>query len=82
VLKTNDAASGRPLVDMIVDAAGQKGTGRWSVIESQMMGVPATAIEAAVAARSLSAMRASERAAAQERFGLPATVRTGAKGRR
>jgi 6-phosphogluconate dehydrogenase len=56
-----------------VDAAGQKGTGRWSVIESQMMGVPATAIEAAVAARSLSAMR-GERTAAQDRFGLPEVV--------
>ncbi len=73
VLKTHDLASGQPLVDVIVDAAGQKGTGRWSVIESQMMGVPATAIEAAVAARSLSAMR-GERAAAEHRFGLPAIV--------
>jgi 6-phosphogluconate dehydrogenase len=66
--------SGRPLVDMSLwMPAGQKGTGRWSVIESQMMGVPATAIEAAVAARSLSAMR-DQRAAAQSRFGLPEQV--------
>ncbi|SOE08822.1 6-phosphogluconate dehydrogenase (decarboxylating) [Hoeflea halophila] len=71
VLKVEDAASGRPIVDIIVDAAGQKGTGRWSVIESQMMGVPATAIEAAVAARSLSAMR-EQRATAEARFGIPA----------
>ncbi|MDF1607792.1 NADP-dependent phosphogluconate dehydrogenase [Hoeflea sp. YIM 152468] len=70
VLRVDDAATGRPIVDIIVDAAGQKGTGRWSVIESQMMGVPATAIEAAVAARSLSAMR-GQRAAAQALFGLP-----------
>lgn len=70
VLKVHDAATGRPIIDIIVDAAGQKGTGRWSVIESQMMGVPATAIEAAVAARSLSAMR-DQRAAAQAQFGLP-----------
>jgi len=70
VLKVEDAATGRPIVDIIVDAAGQKGTGRWSVIESQMMGVPATAIEAAVAARSLSAMR-TQRAKAQARFGIP-----------
>ena len=70
VLKVNDAVTGRPIVDIIVDAAGQKGTGRWSVIESQMMGVPATAIEAAVAARSLSAMR-DQRASAEARFGLP-----------
>ena len=57
VLKADDPKTGKPIVDVIVDSAGQKGTGRWSVIESQMMGIPATAIEAAVAARSLSAMR-------------------------
>ena len=57
VLKAVDSQTGKPMVDVIVDAAGQKGTGRWAVIEAQMMAVPATAIEAAVAARSLSAMR-------------------------
>lgn len=58
VLATADPRTGRPLVDMILDRAGQKGTGRWAAIEAQMMGVPATAIEAAVAARSLSAEKA------------------------
>ena len=66
----SDPKTGKPLVDMILDKAGQKGTGRWSVIESQMMGIPATAIEAAVAARSLSSMK-KEREAAEEIFGLP-----------
>jgi 6-phosphogluconate dehydrogenase, decarboxylating len=70
VLKASDPKTGRPVVDVILDAAGQKGTGRWSVIESQMMGVPATAIEAAVAARSLSAM-VDERKAAERILGLP-----------
>jgi 6-phosphogluconate dehydrogenase len=55
VLRQGDGASGRPLVDVILDRAGQKGTGRWAAIEAQMMGVAATAIEAAVAARNLSA---------------------------
>ncbi|TKT82729.1 NADP-dependent phosphogluconate dehydrogenase [Aquamicrobium sp. LC103] len=55
VLKAGDPKSGKPMVDMILDRAGQKGTGRWSAIEALMMGVPATAIEEAVAARSLSA---------------------------
>ncbi|MFN7010860.1 MAG: NADP-dependent phosphogluconate dehydrogenase [Allorhizobium sp.] len=68
VLATADPESGRPIVDMILDRAGQKGTGKWSVIEAQQMGVPATAIEAAVAARSLSAMKA-EREAAEAIFG-------------
>jgi 6-phosphogluconate dehydrogenase len=51
------------VVDIILDKAGQKGTGRWSVIEAQMMGVPATAIEAAVDTRSLSALKAEREAA-------------------
>ena len=63
VLAANDPKTGAPMVDVILDSAGQKGTGRWAVIEAQMMGVPATAIEAAVAARSLSAMK-DERVAA------------------
>ncbi|TPW31308.1 NADP-dependent phosphogluconate dehydrogenase [Pararhizobium mangrovi] len=70
VLAADDAKSGEPMVDMILDRAGQKGTGRWAVIESQMMGIPATGIEAAVAARSLSAMK-EERERAEELFGLP-----------
>ncbi len=65
VLKAIDPATAKPMVDVILDSAGQKGTGRWAVIEAQMMGVPATAIEAAVAARSLSAMKAERVAAAK-----------------
>jgi 6-phosphogluconate dehydrogenase len=71
VLKANDPKTGAPMVDMILDRAGQKGTGRWSAIEAQMMGVPATAIESAVAARSLSAEKVlREKAAAV--YGEPA----------
>ena len=72
VLAATDPETGRPMVEMIVDSAGQKGTGRWSVIEAQMMGVPATAIEAAVAARGLSALK-TERQAAEALYGAPAT---------
>ena len=68
VLAATDPQTGRPVVDVIRDSAGQKGTGRWAVIEAQMMGVPATGIEAAVAARGLSAMLA-ERAAAEKIYG-------------
>ncbi|WP_099864822.1 NADP-dependent phosphogluconate dehydrogenase [Pararhizobium haloflavum] len=73
VLKADDGKTGRPIVDVIKDSAGQKGTGRWSAIESQMLGVPATTIEAAVAARALSALR-GERMAAEEAFGLPSAL--------
>ncbi len=68
VLAARDPERKNPVVDLILDRAGQKGTGRWSVIEAQMMGVPATAIEAAVAARSLSALKA-EREAAEALYG-------------
>lgn len=73
VLKAKDPISGKPMVDMIVDAAGQKGTGKWSVIEAQNMGVAATAIEAAVAGRILSSQK-KEREAAETIFGLPEGV--------
>ncbi|KKX25363.1 NADP-dependent phosphogluconate dehydrogenase [Rhizobium sp. LC145] len=73
VLKATDPISGKPMVDVIVDAAGQKGTGKWSVIEAQNMGVAATAIEAAVTGRILSSQR-TERLAAEKLFGLPKPV--------
>jgi 6-phosphogluconate dehydrogenase len=57
VLAAYDPESKGPVVDVILDKAGQKGTGRWAVIEAQMMGVPATAIEAAVDTRSLSSLK-------------------------
>lgn len=57
VLAEQDSQTGKPLVDVIVDEAGQKGTGRWSVIEAQKLGIGATTLEAAVSARSLSSLR-------------------------
>ncbi|MAZ19273.1 MAG: phosphogluconate dehydrogenase (NADP(+)-dependent, decarboxylating) [Ahrensia sp.] len=68
VAGTEDAATGKPLLDVIVDAAGQKGTGRWTVIEAQHLGTPVPAIDAAVTARNLSSRR-DERAAGQALFG-------------
>ncbi|MVA96825.1 NADP-dependent phosphogluconate dehydrogenase [Nitratireductor sp. CAU 1489] len=73
VLATEDPETGDPIVDVILDRAGQKGTGRWAAIEAQTMAVPATAIEAAVAARSLSAMK-DERVAAEALYGAPVTA--------
>ncbi len=70
VLAATDAKTGQPAVDVILDRAGQKGTGRWAVIEAQNMGVPAMAIEAAVAARSLSSMK-TEREAADRIYAMP-----------
>ncbi|MBF9035101.1 NADP-dependent phosphogluconate dehydrogenase [Rhodobacterales bacterium HKCCE2091] len=68
VAKTADTASGGPILDVIVDAAGQKGTGRWTAIEAQHLAAPVTVIEAAVAARNVSSRRTA-RAEAEDLFG-------------
>ncbi|GAB3675711.1 NADP-dependent phosphogluconate dehydrogenase [Angustibacter aerolatus] len=54
VLQQVDAATGQPLVDVIADAAEQKGTGRWTVQLALELGVPVNAIAEAVFARSTS----------------------------
>src|SRR6266540_5991790 len=48
---------GQPLVDKILDTAGQKGTGKWTVINSQDLGIPVTLIAEAVYARCVSALK-------------------------
>jgi 6-phosphogluconate dehydrogenase len=48
---------GQPLVDKILDKAGQKGTGKWTVISSQELGIPITLMAEAVYARCLSALK-------------------------
>ena len=50
-------ADGRPLVEKILDAAGQKGTGKWTGVNSLDLGVPVTLITEAVYARALSALK-------------------------
>jgi 6-phosphogluconate dehydrogenase len=57
VLAKTDEKTGRPLVDVIVDQAGQKGTGTWTAIDALGLGIPLTGITEAVFARGLSALR-------------------------
>ncbi|TPE50785.1 NADP-dependent phosphogluconate dehydrogenase [Amaricoccus solimangrovi] len=68
VARTIDPETHQPLLDVILDTAGQKGTGRWTAIEALMLGAPASAIEAAVGARNLSA-RLDERKSGEAIFG-------------
>ncbi|MEM9999831.1 MAG: NADP-dependent phosphogluconate dehydrogenase [Pseudomonadota bacterium] len=68
--KTNDPKTGKPVLDVILDKAGQKGTGRWTAIEAQHLAVAIPVIEAAVTARNLSAS-VDMRAKGEERFGSP-----------
>ncbi|MEB3030540.1 NADP-dependent phosphogluconate dehydrogenase [[Mycobacterium] nativiensis] len=64
VLRQVDAKTGQPLVDIIVDEAEQKGTGRWTVKSALDLGVPVTGIAEAVFARALSGSVPQRRAAA------------------
>jgi 6-phosphogluconate dehydrogenase len=65
VLRQVDQASGRPLVEVILDQAEQKGTGRWAVRSALELGVPVTGITEAVFARVLSSQREQRTAAAR-----------------
>ena len=56
-LRTKDPETGADLVEAIVDAAGQKGTGLWTVVSALEMGVPVPTIYAALNARVLSSLR-------------------------
>ncbi len=78
VLGKTDERTGGPLIDVIVDQAEQKGTGRWTSQDALELGVPLTAITEAVFARTLSSLRDERRVAA----GTLAGPVAGAKGGR
>ena len=68
VLAHVDAHTGDPFIDVIVDEAEQKGTGRWTVQSALDLGIPITGIAEATFARALSA-HPDQRAAARDAFG-------------
>ncbi|RTE49875.1 NADP-dependent phosphogluconate dehydrogenase [Actinobaculum sp. 352] len=72
VLAHTDAETGKPFVDIILDRAGQKGTGTWTVQNGAEMGVPVTGIAEATFARGLSSSVAQREAGR----GLTAGVET------
>jgi 6-phosphogluconate dehydrogenase len=65
VLAHTDAATQKPFVDVVLDQAEQKGTGRWTVQDALDLGVPVSGIAEAVFARSLSGHADLRRAARQ-----------------
>jgi 6-phosphogluconate dehydrogenase len=69
VLKQTDASTGKPFVDVVLDRAEQKGTGRWTVQAALDLGVPVSGIAESVFARALSGGADVREAAA--RAGLP-----------
>src|SRR5262249_3878921 len=65
ILGYADPDTGKPMIDLILDTAGQKGTGKWTVITACDLGVPLTLISEAVFSRTLSSQK-DERVAASK----------------
>jgi 6-phosphogluconate dehydrogenase len=63
ILRQRDAETGTPVVDLILDKAGQKGTGQWTLMNAADNAVVVSTINAAVEARVLSSMKAARVAA-------------------
>ena len=74
VLAARDPETGNPLVEMILDQAGQKGTGQWTVRSALDLGLPVPTIAAAVDARVLSSMKS-------ERMNASSLLRSATSGR-
>jgi len=81
ILRVRDEETGRPLVDLILDKAGQKGTGKWTSAVALDLGVVAPTINAAVDARNMSS-RKEERVEASRQIGGPAGAEAAAAGSR
>ena len=69
VLRYMDKETGQPLIDLILDAAEQKGTGRWTIESALELASPVPTIDAAVTARNLSALRGLRVQASEVLFG-------------
>ena len=77
ILSVRDPETGQPLVDLVKDQAGQKGTGRWTSELALELGVPIPTIDAAIASRTISALK-DERLEAKREISIRTT---GAYGR-
>jgi 6-phosphogluconate dehydrogenase len=75
ILAKQDDETGKPMVDVIMDKAGQKGTGRWTSLAALDLGVPAQTIAEAVFARALSAIKDERLGAADKLAGPVATFK-------
>ncbi|MFN3322367.1 MAG: NADP-dependent phosphogluconate dehydrogenase [Bryobacteraceae bacterium] len=78
ILGQKDPVTGQPFVEVVLDTAGQKGTGKWTSVNALDMGVPAPTVAEAVFARFLSAVK-DERLAASKLLTGPACLFEGDK---
>jgi len=79
ILKQTDPVTGKPFVDIVLDTAGQKGTGKWTSVNALDMGTPAPTVAEAVFARCISAVKDERVAASKILSGPEAAVFTGDK---
>ncbi len=70
ILRVKDPESGKPLVDLVLDKAGQKGTGKWTSQIALDLGVPIPTIDAAIVARILSSQKEARVEASKQISGL------------
>src|SRR6266446_7814838 len=70
ILRVKDPETGKPLLDLVLDKAGQKGTGKWASQIALDLGVAIPTIDAAIVARNISAQK-GERVAAAQQFSAP-----------
>jgi len=77
ICRVPDPVTGAPLVDVVLDKAGQKGTGRWTVSAALELGIAVPTIAAALDARVLSSLKEERVAAAQVLAGPPPDVPNG-----
>ncbi len=75
IFRRIDEETGKPLVDLVLDKAGQKGTGKWTSVSALDLGIPAMTIAEAVFARCISAIKEERVAAAKVLKGPPEKYR-------
>lgn len=78
IMGKKDEETGKPMLDVILDTAGQKGTGRWTSFEALNLGIPVPTVVEAVLARAMSAIK-EERVAASKKLHGPQAQFSGDK---
>lgn len=73
ILGVKDPITGKPIIDVIQDRAGQKGTGKWTINAALDLGIPCSTISEAVFARCISALK-EERVIASSKLPGPANA--------
>ncbi|MFN2517237.1 MAG: NADP-dependent phosphogluconate dehydrogenase, partial [Pyrinomonadaceae bacterium] len=79
ILRVRDEETGKPLIDLVLDKAGQKGTGKWTSQIALDLGTPIPTIDAAITARNISAQKEARLEASKQLRGPAAPSFSGNK---